>query len=151
MKLFSVNLYEEVSKSFRTRSITKWTTITRYTHWEATQRVVVAKLTRMTHKIVIQSHLVAESCTICSSRSRTVQKLLDTPLRIRACSFSELTSETTNPFQHFARTPWMGDRAIARPLHTQDSTTQKDADIQPCSSGIRTHDLGVRAVQYHKR
>jgi hypothetical protein len=28
------------------------------------------KLTRMTHKIAIQLHLVAESCTICSSRSR---------------------------------------------------------------------------------
>jgi hypothetical protein len=40
------------------------------TRWEATQRVMAAKLTRLTHKIVIQQHLVAESCTICSSRSR---------------------------------------------------------------------------------
>jgi hypothetical protein len=31
---------------------------------------MVAKLTRLTHKIAIQLHLVAESCTICSSRSR---------------------------------------------------------------------------------
>jgi hypothetical protein len=39
-----------------------------------------AKLTRMTHKIAIQLHLVAESCTICSSRTRRpVLKLLDTP------------------------------------------------------------------------
>jgi hypothetical protein len=37
---------------------------------------MVAKLTRMTHKIAIQLHLVAESCTICSSHSR--QKLVDT-------------------------------------------------------------------------
>jgi hypothetical protein len=38
-----------------------------------------AKLTRLTHKIAIQLHLVAESCTICSSHSRRpVRKLLDT-------------------------------------------------------------------------
>jgi hypothetical protein len=41
---------------------------------------MAAKLTRLTHKIAIQLHLVAESCTICSSRSRgPVRKLLDTP------------------------------------------------------------------------
>jgi hypothetical protein len=39
-----------------------------------------AKLTRLTHKIAIQLHLVAESCTICRSRSRQpVRKLLDIP------------------------------------------------------------------------
>jgi hypothetical protein len=38
-----------------------------------------AKLTRLTHKIAIQMHLVAESCTICISRfRRPVRKLLDT-------------------------------------------------------------------------
>jgi hypothetical protein len=31
---------------------------------------MVAKVTTLTHKIAIQLHLVAESCTICSSRSR---------------------------------------------------------------------------------
>jgi len=31
--------------------------------------VMAAKLTRLTHKIAIKLHLVAESCTICSSRS----------------------------------------------------------------------------------
>jgi hypothetical protein len=41
---------------------------------------MAAKLTRLTHKIVIQLPLVAESSTICSSRSRRpVRKLLDTP------------------------------------------------------------------------
>jgi hypothetical protein len=41
---------------------------------------MAAKLTRLTHKIAIQLNLVAESCTICSSRSRRpVRKLLDTP------------------------------------------------------------------------
>jgi len=40
----------------------------------------VAKLTRLPHKIAIQLHLVAESCTICSPLSRQpVLKLLDTP------------------------------------------------------------------------
>jgi hypothetical protein len=73
-----IHTYEGVSKSFRTESITKWTT-TINTHWEATQRVMAAKLTRLTHKIAIQLHLVAESSTICSSRSRRpVRKLLGT-------------------------------------------------------------------------
>jgi hypothetical protein len=40
---------------------------------------MVAELTRLTHKIAIQLHLLAESCTICSSRSRwPVRKFLDT-------------------------------------------------------------------------
>jgi hypothetical protein len=40
---------------------------------------MAAELTRLAHKIAIQLHLVAESCTICSSRSRRpVRKLLDT-------------------------------------------------------------------------
>jgi hypothetical protein len=40
---------------------------------------MAAKLTILAHKIAIQLHLVAESCTICSSRSRQpVRKLLDT-------------------------------------------------------------------------
>jgi hypothetical protein len=36
------------------------------TSWEETQRVMAAKLTRLTHKIAIQLHLVAESSTISS-------------------------------------------------------------------------------------
>jgi len=41
---------------------------------------MAAKLTRLTHKIAIQLHLVAESCNICSSCSRRpVRKLLVTP------------------------------------------------------------------------
>jgi hypothetical protein len=51
--------------------------------WDATQRVMAAKLTRLNHKIAIQLQLVAECCTICSSRSRlTVRALLDTPSHI---------------------------------------------------------------------
>jgi hypothetical protein len=41
---------------------------------------MAAKLTRLTHKIATELHLVAESYTIFSSRSRRpVRKLLDTP------------------------------------------------------------------------
>jgi len=41
---------------------------------------MAAKLTRLTHEIATQVHLVAESCTIYSYRSRRpVPKLLDTP------------------------------------------------------------------------
>jgi hypothetical protein len=40
---------------------------------------MTAKLTRLIHKIAFQLHLVAESCNICSFRSRQkVRKLLDT-------------------------------------------------------------------------
>jgi hypothetical protein len=80
--------YEGVSKSCRTESITKWTTIN--TRWEATQRVMAAKLTRLTHKIAIQLHLVAESSTICSSRSRQpVRNLLDTSSYLWRVSWRE--------------------------------------------------------------
>jgi hypothetical protein len=45
---------------------------------------MAAKLTRLTHKIAMQPHLVVEGCTICSSRSRRpVRKLLDTPSYVR--------------------------------------------------------------------
>jgi hypothetical protein len=52
--------------------------ITTNTCWEAIQRIMAAKLTRLTHKTAIQLHMVAESCTVFSSRSRRpVRKLLD--------------------------------------------------------------------------
>jgi hypothetical protein len=64
-----------------TESITKYAVTTMNTRWGATQRVMAAKLTRLIHKIAIQLHLVADSCTIFSSRSRRlVRKLLDTPM-----------------------------------------------------------------------
>jgi hypothetical protein len=76
-------IHEGVSKSFRTESITKYTLTTINTRREATQMVMAPKLTRLTYKIAIQLHqlhLVAESCTIYSSRSRwPVRKLLNTP------------------------------------------------------------------------
>jgi hypothetical protein len=70
--------YGGISKSVRTESIMKYT-LTTINSSEATQRVMAAKRTRLTHKIVIQLHLVADSCSICSSNSRRpVRKLLDT-------------------------------------------------------------------------
>jgi hypothetical protein len=76
----SYTIIRELSKSFRTQSIKKYTLTTINTRSEATRRVMAATLTRMTHKIAIQLHLVAESCTISSSRSkRPVRKFLDTP------------------------------------------------------------------------
>jgi len=68
--LYWTRIYEGVSKSYRTEAITKHMLTTINTKWEATQRVMAAKLTRLTLKIAIQVHLVAESCTTCSSRSR---------------------------------------------------------------------------------
>jgi hypothetical protein len=45
------------------------------------------KLTILNYKIAIQLHLMAESCTICSSRSRgPVRKLLDTPACVHSAS-----------------------------------------------------------------
>jgi hypothetical protein len=80
--VYSSTVYEGVSKSFQTELITKYTlTFSVITRQEATQRVMVTKLTRLAHKIAIQLHVVVESCTICSSHSRwPVWKLMVTPL-----------------------------------------------------------------------
>jgi len=52
---------------------------------------MATNLTRLTHKIVIQLHLVAESCTICGSCSRRpVRKLLDTAPYIHAVLGTEI-------------------------------------------------------------
>jgi hypothetical protein len=60
-------MYEGVSKRFRTESITKYTLTFGITRCCPLRNVMAAKLIRLTHKIAIQPHLVAESCTICSS------------------------------------------------------------------------------------
>jgi hypothetical protein len=52
-------------------------------------------------------------------------------LALLARSDSKLTSETMNPYRHFSRTPWTGDRPIAMSLSTQYSITQKNADTHP--------------------
>jgi hypothetical protein len=59
---------------------------------------MAAKLTRLTHKIATQLHLVAESCTICSSRSRRpVRKLLDNP------SYYTLQTNLTLMYAHILK------------------------------------------------
>jgi hypothetical protein len=50
-----------------------------------------------------------------------------------------------NLFWTFGRTPWTGDQPYARPLPTQDNTTKKKRGH--ASSGNRTHDPSVRAVE----
>jgi hypothetical protein len=92
--------YESVSKSFRTESIRKYTLITISTRWEATQRVIAAKLTRLTHKILIQLHLAAQSYTICSSRSRRpVRKLRIHPRMTLLIMQSSLSSRHFLPLE----------------------------------------------------
>jgi len=50
---------------------------------------MAAELTRLTHEIAIELHLVAGSCTICSFHSRRlVRILLDTPSYISGGTFS---------------------------------------------------------------
>jgi hypothetical protein len=97
--------YEGVSKCFRTESITKYTPTTINTRGEATQSVMIVNLTRLTHKIAIQLHLVAESCTICSSYSRRpVRKRLDTP----SCLLISITQGV------FSRSCWVSPSATVR-------------------------------------
>jgi hypothetical protein len=52
-----------------------------------------------------------------------------------ACSASELTSDAVNTFRYFGGTLWMGDQPIARPVPTQNNTTDKCADIHPRLEG----------------
>jgi len=47
------------------------------------RRVMAPKLTRLTHRIAMQLHLVEQNCITCSSRSRRpVRQLFDTPSHI---------------------------------------------------------------------
>jgi hypothetical protein len=79
---------------FRTESITTSTTIIINNRWEAIQRVMAAKLTRLTQKIAIQLHIVARNCSICSSRCRRpVRKLLNIPSKSRRESLRILNSK----------------------------------------------------------
>jgi hypothetical protein len=63
---------------------------------------MAAKLTRMTHKIAIQLHLVAQSCTSCSSCSRRpVRKLLDTPSYVLELSWRLTTMKSPRAISCF--------------------------------------------------
>jgi hypothetical protein len=59
---------------------------------------MAAKLTRQTHKIAIQLHLVVESSITYSSRSRRpVLKFLDTP-SYTGTQYSLIPMKTINPY-----------------------------------------------------
>jgi hypothetical protein len=76
----TVPTYEGISKSFRTESITKHTLTTIKLVQKQHKGLWLQNSLDRLKKIAIQLHLVAESCTICSFRSRRpVRKLLDTP------------------------------------------------------------------------
>jgi len=90
-KQFYTRVYPKVSGQSRKR---KYTLTTINTRWEEVKRHMVTKLTRLTHIMAIQPHLVTQNCTICSSRSRrSVRKLLDTPSYIASVT-SNLKSYT---------------------------------------------------------
>jgi hypothetical protein len=73
---------------------------------------MAAKLTRRTHKIAIQLHLVAESCTICSSRlgimaaklTRLTHKLA-IQLQLVAESCTICSSRSRRPVRKLLDTP----------------------------------------------
>jgi len=54
-------------------------------------------------------------------------------LGLLACSgFRTYYSEAYESIWTVGRTPWTGNRPVARTLLTQDTTTQKNADTHPC-------------------
>jgi len=53
---------------------------------------MAAKLTRLTHKVVIQLLLVAESCTICSSCSGLICLACPAPLSEYCADFVDLVA-----------------------------------------------------------
>jgi len=53
------------------------------------------------------------------------------------------------PFRYFGTTPWTGDRQTARPLPTQETTTETNADIIRAWNGTGIHDPRVQATQNH--
>jgi len=53
--------------------------------------------------------------------------------------------------QYFGRTPWTGDRPVARTLHKEDSQQKRMRTYMRASSGIQTHSPSVRGIQEHRR
>jgi hypothetical protein len=127
-----LHVYEGVAKSFRTKSIKKQVSAAINTRWKATQSVMAAKQTRLTHKIAIQLQLLAESSTICSSCSkRPFRKLLDTP------SYSFLSFTCNNEFS--ALTDW--------PLLKENSTVY----VQLSQLSKQFHQVGINLTRYNNR
>jgi hypothetical protein len=77
---------------------------------------MVTKLIRLAHKIAIQLHLVAESCTICSSRfRRPVRKLLDTPSYVRGVNIRLVFCDSLSHYKAF--------KLFSVPLHSEMLTS----------------------------
>jgi hypothetical protein len=75
------------------------------------------KPTRLTQKIEIQLHLVAESCITCSSRSRRpVRKLLDIPSYTASCNSQRkfCRSVSVNFFFHIRVYSYMEHKVLLR-------------------------------------
>jgi hypothetical protein len=64
------------------------------------------------------------------------------PVPIRNNIFSELYVSIT-----FGKTPCTSDQPVARPLLTQDSSTQKHNTNIHASNGIQTHDTSNQEVK----
>jgi hypothetical protein len=106
--------YKGVSKSFRTELIKKYMLRKLSTCFEAKQRVMAANLTWLNTEIYTQMHVVAESCTVCSSSSRRpVRKLLDTPtycemfVSLRTMTFVVLTRSLENVYKMSWHWMWL--------------------------------------------
>jgi hypothetical protein len=141
---YALLLYESVSKSFRTESITKYTLTFGITRWEAIQRVMEAKLTRLTHKIAIQLHLVAESCTICSSRARRpVRKLLDTPSYVSTFSLFCFIHLPSLGFSTSSLISWMVIHSSSSFLILSRESWSRDSSVG-IALGYGLDDLGSR-------
>jgi hypothetical protein len=93
---------EGVPKSFRTELVMKYKLTTIKTHSKATQMVMVAKLTILTHKIALELHLVAEGYTVCSSSSRKlVRQLLVTPSYVALYRYEAILQKTCRMSNRF--------------------------------------------------
>jgi hypothetical protein len=112
-------LYEGVSKSFRTESITKYILSTINTRWEATQRVMAAKLVRLTHKISIQLHLVAESLTFAVLAPGGQSEIFWIQPRIMVSCGNDvwLAAAVIEVFQDLIKLIWVGFRLIMQKIH----------------------------------
>jgi hypothetical protein len=136
------DMYEGVSESFRTESITKYTLTT-----TITQKVMAAKLARLTHKVAIQLHIVAESCTICSSRSRRpARKLLDTPsyaLHVPCLIWRRISSwPTAPPRWTWTRARWTRFCYVPGRSLWSSWWSQDPASVPPC------HDVSCNSRSY---
>jgi hypothetical protein len=108
------------------------------TRWEATQRVMAPKLTRLTHKLATQLHLLAESYTISSSRSRrSVRKLLDTPSYV----FSEHTAHVD-----LSHSSWVLIRFVMSGLVSRSSVCWTDhSELETNDNHLNTSSSFLKA------